>query len=177
MILIGLGGNLDSPRFGSPAATQEEALTRLAAGGISVAGRSRRYRTAPVPASDQPWYVNQVVCVESDLTPHALLDLLLETERAIGRLRGVRNAARIVDLDLLDYHGWRISTPTLILPHPRLAERGFVLHPLRDVAPDWYHPVTGTHVDALVDALPSDQTVECDDTEANLPRLAVSNLR
>lgn len=163
MILIGLGGNLESPRFGPPAATQSQALTTLESRRVTVVARSRRYRTAPVPVSDQPWYVNQVARVETDLEPQALLDLLLETERGFGRVRGARNAARILDLDLLDYNSLRISTPSLTLPHPRLSERAFVLLPLRDVAPDWRHPVNGMSVDALISALPADQCIEVDD--------------
>lgn len=177
MVLIGLGGNLDSPRFGSPAATQDEALARLSQHGVAVVAQSRRYRTAPVPASDQPWYVNQVARLRTDLSPDALLELLLETEREIGRVRSVRNAARILDLDLLDYRGWRISTPNLILPHPRLAERGFVLHPLRDVAPDWCHPVSGAGVASLIAALPASQAVDIDETAPIDARLATQNLR
>jgi len=163
MILIGLGGNLESPRFGPPAATQNEALAVLAASGVRIAARSRRYRTAPVPVSEQPWYVNQVARLETDLAPHALLDLLLETERGFGRVRGIRNAARVLDLDLLDYDGMRISSPVLTLPHPRLSERAFVLLPLRDVAPDWRYPVTGATIDALIDALPPGQAIAVDD--------------
>jgi 2-amino-4-hydroxy-6-hydroxymethyldihydropteridine diphosphokinase len=162
MILIALGGNLDSPRFGPPRTTLVAALDALAARGIRIVARSRWYRTAPVPAADQPWFVNAVVRVDTALEPSALLAVLHDVERAFGRERGVRNAARILDLDLIDHDGRIVDTPALTLPHPRLADRAFVLLPLRDVAPHWCDPRDGRSIDALIAALPPDQAVEVD---------------
>jgi 2-amino-4-hydroxy-6-hydroxymethyldihydropteridine diphosphokinase len=160
MILIALGGNLDSPRFGPPRTTLVAALDALAARGIRIVARSRWYRTAPVPAADQPWFVNAVVRVDTALEPSALLAVLHDVERAFGRERGMRNAARILDLDLIDHDGRIVDTPALTLPHPRLADRAFVLLPLRDVAPHWCDPRDGRSIDALIAALPPDQAVE-----------------
>lgn len=158
MILVGLGGNLDSPRFGPPWRTLRAALARLEAGGIRIAACSRFYRSAPVPASEQPWYVNAVAEVETRLAPKALLDALLALEVEFGRVRSVANAPRVLDLDLLAY-GDAVTAEDAVpaLPHPRLAGRAFVLYPLAEVAPDWRHPVTGALVSSLIRALPADQ--------------------
>ncbi|MDE0409633.1 MAG: 2-amino-4-hydroxy-6-hydroxymethyldihydropteridine diphosphokinase [Alphaproteobacteria bacterium] len=154
MILIGLGANLPSPEHGPPQATLAAALDALEARGARVLRRSPWYESAPVPPSGQPWYVNAVAEVESRLSPPALLDALLAVEAGFGRTRGVRNASRSVDLDLLD-HGGLVTGPDEKpeLPHPRLHERAFVLLPLRDIAPGWRHPASGRTVEALIEAL------------------------
>ncbi len=150
MILLGLGANLPSPA-GPPQATLLAALSELAQHNVHVVAVSPFYRTAPVPVSDQPWFVNAVAVLETTLTPPELLGLLQEIERRFGRVRGPeKNAARTLDLDLLDYQGKVFSTPELLLPHPAIHERAFVLLPLRDVAPEWRHPVFGKHVAKLI---------------------------
>ena len=159
MILIGLGANLPSAA-GPPRATLEAALARLEASGVHITGCARWYRTAPVPASDQPWFVNGVVRVESALDPKALLALLRRIEGEFGRRRTAPNAARSLDLDIIDYDGRIETTPDLVLPHPRMQDRGFVLYPLADIAPGWRHPVSGKTVEELISALPSGQKAE-----------------
>jgi len=159
-ILIGIGGNLPGPH-GPPRATLGAALQALEARGTRVIGRSPWYESAPVPASDQPWYVNGVVRLQTALEPPVLLAAMLAAERDLGRLRGAANAARTVDLDLLDYAG-RVSAsgdPDPLLPHPRLAERAFVVLPLLDLVPDWRHPVTHAGIADLAAALPADQQI------------------
>jgi 2-amino-4-hydroxy-6-hydroxymethyldihydropteridine diphosphokinase len=156
-ILIGVGSNLPS-RWGAPRATCDAALTALEAEGIGIVARSRWYESAPVPISDQPWYVNGVAVVDTELSPEALLAVLHRTEQRFGRERRERNEARVIDLDLLAY-GTRVNdgpTPPL-LPHPRATERSFVLLPLQEVAPDWIDPRSGRTVADLVAALPKDQ--------------------
>jgi 2-amino-4-hydroxy-6-hydroxymethyldihydropteridine diphosphokinase len=160
MILVALGGNLDSPDHGAPRAILTAALAAFASHGVTVAAQSRWYRTAPVPTSDQPWFVNLVIRVETALGPIALLAALQAIEHEFGRVRGARNAARILDIDLIDYDGCIVDTPALTLPHPRLAARAFVLLPLRDVVADWCDPRTGRSIDALISALPADQAIE-----------------
>jgi 2-amino-4-hydroxy-6-hydroxymethyldihydropteridine diphosphokinase len=159
-ILIALGANLPSPRFGPPRATLEAALAAIEAAGVRVLKRSSWWGSEPVPASDQPWYVNGVASVATRLEPGALLALLHRIEAEFGRVRGARNEARLLDLDLLAYGDRRLEgdEPPL-LPHPRLADRAFVLLPLAEVAPDWRHPVTGEPLRQLIARLPSGQKI------------------
>ena len=170
MILIAIGANLPNPRYGEPRATCGAALSTLAEAPLSITARSRWYKSAPVPVSDQPWFINGVIHVKTALDPVALMALLLETEEAFGRKRAERNEARVLDLDLLAY-GDMVRKPdqgesggagaeTLHLPHPRLHGRAFVLLPLLDVAPDWRHPVSGQSVRDMIEALPSGQKTE-----------------
>ena len=143
MILIGLGANLPSEKFGAPMKTLEAALEDLESRGVRVVKRSRWYSSAALPISDQPRYLNAVVSVETKLSPNALLELLHIIERDFGRHRTVANAAREIDLDLLAYGDVIRSKILPILPHPRLADRAFVLRPICDIDPDWRHPLSG----------------------------------
>ena len=167
MILIGIGANLMHPYYGPPRATCEAALSAFNDSEIRVRRRSRWYRSAPVPASDQPWFVNGVAILETEFDPADVLRVLHRIEVDFGRVRERRDEARVLDLDLLAY-GARISEPGTvpILPHPRLTERAFVLKPLAELVPDWRHPVTGMHVQDLLRALPADQTAEAMDEDA-----------
>jgi 2-amino-4-hydroxy-6-hydroxymethyldihydropteridine diphosphokinase len=161
-IFIGLGANLDHPRYGPPRKALEAALEELGRRGVAVRRVSPWYRTAPVPASDQPWYVNAVAEVATDLPADRLLALMHEVEDAFGRVRTVANAARMIDLDLLDFRGETApgGPGRAILPHPRLEGRAFVVRPLADLAPGWRHPRTGTSIRALLAALPAGQEIE-----------------
>jgi len=159
MILVALGANLPSAACG-PRETLEAALKRLGARGVRVVARSRWYRSAPVPVSDQPLFGNGVVRVETALEPAALLALLRQVEQEFGRRRSVPNAARTLDLDIIDYEGRVENTSELILPHPRMQDRGFVLLPLAEIAPGWQHPIRGETVESLISALPPGQKAE-----------------
>ena len=105
MIYLGVGANLPSPRFSTPRETLEAAMSDLARRGIVPVSVSRWYESAPVPASDQPWYVNAVYQVETEQDAATLLENLHAVEADYGRVRGAVNAARIIDLDLLDFRG------------------------------------------------------------------------
>jgi 2-amino-4-hydroxy-6-hydroxymethyldihydropteridine diphosphokinase len=159
VIVVGIGSNLAAPSFASPLATAGAALARLPQLGIGVVRRSRWYLSEPVPASDQPWFVNAVAIVDTRLPPFALLAALLALEARFGRCRGAANAARTLDLDLLDYDGLRTGTPRLALPHPRLHQRRFVLAPLAEIAPRWRHPRLGHCAADLLLRLPPGQRV------------------
>lgn len=159
MILIALGGNM--PLVSSAVIdTLHAALKVLPTYNIAIEQTAPFYRSAPVPMSDQPWFINSMASVQTPHTPRTLMDALLEIERKFGRTRGILNAARTLDLDIIDYKGLIQDADDLILPHPRLESRAFVLHPLRDIAPRWRHPVSGLDSDTLIKALPKDQMIE-----------------
>ncbi len=159
MILIGLGANLPHPLYGLPRRTCEAALSAMDSAELRVLRRSRWYESEPVPPADQPWFVNGVAEVATVLGAAELLERLHGIEAAFGRVRRRANEARILDLDLLAY-GRQVSAPgdSPILPHPRLAERAFVVLPLAELAPDWRHPVSGLSASELAAGLSADQT-------------------
>jgi 2-amino-4-hydroxy-6-hydroxymethyldihydropteridine diphosphokinase len=159
IVIIGLGANLPNPTYGAPMATLTAALERFEAVGLHVAARSRWYESEPVPKSAQPNFINAAVRIETTLSPAALMAALQRIEKEFGRTAGERNAARCIDLDLITYGDKVTSGETVpLLPHPRMHERAFVLLPLREIAPRWYHPFLGATVDQLIDRLPRDQT-------------------
>ena len=161
MIILGIGANVPSARYGSPRRTCETALEAVAAAGVRVVDRSSWYRSAPVPESDQPWFVNGVAELETDLGPEALLAVLLGIETAFGRERGMVNGPRIIDLDLLSYGSvLRVSGPAPLLPHPRMHERAFVLRPLAELAPQWQHPIYRCTARDLAEDVDGSQVVE-----------------
>ena len=159
MILIGLGSNLESADGHSTVQNLENALAALATCNIQILRSSRFYETAPVPADDAPWYVNAVAEVSTELSARDLLAGLLAIETQLGRIRGMQNAPRIIDLDLLDFHGSITTQKNLILPHARMTERAFVLRPLIDIAPAWRHPVSGRTVTSLLNEIKANQIV------------------
>ena len=159
-VYIGLGANLPSSEHGTPKETLEAATRMLEAHGLVVVARSPLYESEPVPVSDQPWYLNAVIEVATDRSAAEVLALLHSVENAFGRVRSIRNEARVLDLDLLDHRGMvRQGPESPLLPHPRLVDRAFVLLPLRDIAPDWRHPVSGRKVAELLESLPEGQRI------------------
>ena len=132
--LIGIGGNVGDAR-----ATLDEAVRRFCDGVlVTLVARSSHYRTPPWGVIDQPPFVNLCLCVDTDLTPRALLGRALSVEASLGRNRNVerRWGPRAVDIDILTYDDLSIDEPNLRLPHPRLKERAFVLVPLTEIAAD-----------------------------------------
>ncbi len=152
--LIGLGANLPGPDGASARLMCERALRDLALlPGLALRVRSRWYSTAPVPPSGQPRYVNAVARLEGPIEPADLLAALHAIEARAGRVRGTPNAARPLDLDIIDMAGMVRDAPDPVLPHPRADQRLFVLLPLRDVAPWWVHPRLGASVGTLIGRL------------------------
>jgi 2-amino-4-hydroxy-6-hydroxymethyldihydropteridine diphosphokinase len=151
---VAIGANLPSS-YGTPLQCCEQAVRWLKdLPGLHATARSRWFSTAPMPPSRQARFINGVVRLVGQVPPETLLAALQALEARAGRTRGPANAARPLDLDIIDAGGQVRTTPDPILPHPRAHERAFVLLPLRDVAPNWIHPATGVTIHALIAALP-----------------------
>ncbi len=146
---IGLGANL-----GDRQATLQQACVSLGVLG-RVQAVSPVYETEPVGFAEQPRYLNAVVRLETRLEPTVLLHGLLAIEAELGRVRTFPNAPRTIDLDLLSYDDAVIETSDLMVPHPRLHERAFVLVPLHDIAPDFIHPQFKISIGAILKSLGS----------------------
>jgi 2-amino-4-hydroxy-6-hydroxymethyldihydropteridine diphosphokinase len=150
--LVGLGANCPGP-WGTPADTIARALKEMAREAVTVEAVSAFYETTAVGRAGQPPYVNAVALIDTHLPPEALLRLLKRIERAAGRRGGSPWGPRTLDIDILDHKGlvrrWRGKRPRfaragarpLVLPHPWIEARPFILRPLLDVAPGWRHPV------------------------------------
>ncbi len=135
---IGLGSNL-----GDREAHLRAGLEGMARRGLVAGALSSVWETEPVDSPEPLWFLNLVARAETSLEPLAVLDLLLDVEREVGRVRSVRNAPRVLDLDLLLLGGERRDTARLTLPHPRMWRRRFVLAPLVEIAPEVRDPGTG----------------------------------
>lgn len=140
---IGLGSN-----WGASVMTLQAAAATAARLGYAVRGSSL-YQSAPVGGVAQPPYVNAVLEIETAWRPEALWQGLRQVEQQFGRHRRERWGPRTLDLDLLLYDHWTIRTPVLVVPHPRLTERRFVLEPLAELAPDWVLPTGETVAQAF----------------------------
>ncbi len=151
---IGLGANL-----GEPAAQLRRALAELAATDeVEVLQVSSFYLNPPLGPQEQPWYVNAVAQVRTRLTPEELLRSLHRLETALGRVRGERWGPRVIDLDLLLYDGEVINAPELVLPHPEMHRRAFVLAPLAEIAPEAWHPgLNKSAIQLLAELDPADR--------------------
>jgi len=136
---VALGANI-----GEPLRQIEAGFAALAAlPGTRLTARSSLYRSAPVGYADQPDFINAVAMIETALDPHALLDALLDIERAFGRIRDFPNAPRTLDLDIVLYGDLVLHEPGLTIPHARMLERAFVMLPLAEIAPDAEVPGCG----------------------------------
>lgn len=151
---LGLGSNLGDRRALLRAAEAHLGATP----GVRVLARSSVYESEPVGAADQPWFLNQVLLIETTLDPHALLDAVQQVEAALGRTRAVRWGPRTIDIDVLLYDRTVVVSPRLSLPHPELARRRFVLLPLAELDPRLRLP-DGRAVADLLRALGDAQVV------------------
>ena len=150
---LSLGSNL-----GDRAANLEAAMERLAAFG-TVRGVSSLYETEPVDVTDQPWFLNCVVVLETDSAPRDLLQRALAAEKQLGRPRTRDKGPRTIDIDILFYGDRVVDEPGLKIPHPAMQQRRFVLEPLAEVAPDAVHPLLKKTAREMLAALPAGQAV------------------
>lgn len=172
IILLALGSNL-----GDRAENMAQAR-RLLSAAITIRAVSPIYETEPWGVTEQPYFLNQTLLAETELTPEALLSLAKTTEAALGRdFSAPRYGPRVIDIDILGYDDLRHNAPHLCIPHHRMHERAFVLVPLNDIAPDWVHPglnLTVSEMLSLVDATGVEKWR--DDEKSNpAPLLTVSN--
>ncbi len=144
IVYLALGSNL-----GDRAENLKEAIASLSPQMV-VKAKSHVYETPPWGYEDQPRFLNQVLKVQTYLGPEPLLKHIKRLEIALGRKASFRNGPRLIDIDILFYDDRVISTPILTIPHPHLHERGFVLLPLMDIAPDLVHPLTKKSVREMV---------------------------
>lgn len=134
---LGLGSNV-----GERERMLQQALTMLADNQLRIVCVSPVYETEPVGVREQGWFLNAVAEVELDLFPMQLLARTQRVEREMGRKRGKVHGPRAIDIDILLFGRFVIDTPQLVVPHPRMAERRFVLEPLADLEPELRHPIT-----------------------------------
>ena len=132
-IFIGMGSNI-----GDRAANLAQAEALL---GFPVIRKSSLYETEPVGFLNQPWFVNNVVQIATDLSPHQLLDECRRVENQLGRVRDIPKGPRTIDLDILFYGRLILDDPDLIIPHPAVADRRFVLEPMNEIASQFVHPI------------------------------------
>lgn len=153
-VVLGLGSNL-----GDREAAIAQALARLDARGYRATQRSSLYLTEPVGGPPQDWFVNAVADGETALSPEALLEACLAVEQELGRVRREPNGPRTIDVDILLFGDLRLPGPAPVIPHPRLAERRFVLEPLAEILPERVHPVLGRTVRELLASCPDPSAV------------------
>jgi 2-amino-4-hydroxy-6-hydroxymethyldihydropteridine diphosphokinase len=149
LVYIALGTNL-----GQRLENLQNAAAALSPA-VVILMRSHVYETPPWGFLDQPHFLNQVVQVETNLQPIDLLGYLKSLERQMGREKSIKYGPRLIDLDILFYNDLILDTPRLTIPHPRIAERGFVLIPLADLDPNLRHPISGFTVGEMLDNIDS----------------------
>jgi 2-amino-4-hydroxy-6-hydroxymethyldihydropteridine diphosphokinase len=142
-VIVALGCN-DKGAWADCREALNAAVARFRSEGLDVVAQSSWWRSQAWPDPGDPPFLNGVVMVRTEHDPHAVMAALGRIEDAFGRLRGLRNAPRTLDLDLVAFGRTRGDLDGLILPHPRAAERLFVMGPLAEIAPEWRHPAGGT---------------------------------
>ncbi len=152
-VYLSLGSNV-----GDRAAQLRNAIARLGAAGRVVA-QSSLYETEPVEFTEQPWFLNCAVALETDTTPQQLMAAILGIEEEMGRKRVQKKGPRTIDIDILIFGNMIVKSKRLTIPHPAMQHRRFVLEPLAEIAPEAVHPVFNKTIRELRDALPEGQSV------------------
>jgi 2-amino-4-hydroxy-6-hydroxymethyldihydropteridine diphosphokinase len=153
LVHLSLGSNV-----GNRERNLQEAIRRLGTAG-RVTSVSSVYETEPVEFTDQAWFLNCAVALETDQSPENLMATLLHIEQELGRQRTRKKGPRIIDIDILLLGDLVANTPDLTIPHPAIHQRRFVLEPLNEIAPDARHPVLKKSIRELLDELPAGQVV------------------
>ncbi|MGH9857328.1 MAG: 2-amino-4-hydroxy-6-hydroxymethyldihydropteridine diphosphokinase [Acidobacteriota bacterium] len=149
-IFLGLGSNI-----GDRLANLNEAFANF-----SVLQKSSIYETEPVALLDQPWFLNAVIHIDTQLSPHGLLEFCQNLEKRMGRKRDIPKGPRTIDIDLLFYENLTVTDPPrLIIPHPEIAQRRFVLEPLNEIAAHFVHPVLKRRIAELLRDCEDDSVV------------------
>ena len=154
LVYLSLGSNV-----GDREAQLQDALAKLAAVG-SVVATSSFYETEPVEFTQQPWFLNCAIALETNKTPEQLMAAILRIEEEMGRRRVQKKGPRSIDIDILLFGDTIINYPELTIPHPAMHQRRFVLEPLAEIAPELLHPVLKKTIGELLDSLPPGQVVK-----------------
>ena len=158
---IAIGSNMESP-----AANCRRAMDRLGdSPGMTLLARSSLYRSEPFGKTDQDWFVNAVVRIDTSLSPEELLMACLSIEQEMGRSRSEKWGPRIIDLDILFYDDLILKLEGLEIPHPGIPERSFVLVPMNEIAPDYTHPQLKKPVKTLLEEIENPQQVQRMDSD------------
>ena len=159
MIYIGIGSNLNGKNNETPLQNCKKALVELKKE-VNICKISSWYKSEPIPVSNQPWFINGVIEISTDKSSLDLLEFILSIEKVFGRVREKKNEARILDLDMIDYKKKILYIKNkLIIPHPRMHERSFVLQPLSELNPKWMHPIKKKGIKELIRNLNDKQKI------------------
>ena len=159
MIYIGIGSNLNGKNNETPLQNCKKALVELKKE-VNICKISSWYKSEPIPVSNQPWFINGVIEISTDKSSLDLLEFILSIEKVFGRVREKKNEARILDLDIIDYKKKILYIKNkLIIPHPRMHERSFVLQPLNELNPKWIHPIKKKGIKELIRNLNDKQKI------------------
>ena len=159
MIYIGIGSNLNGKNNETPLQNCKKAVVELKKE-VNICKISSWYKSEPIPVSNQPWFINGVIEISTDKSSLDLLEFILSIEKVFGRVREKKNEARILDLDIIDYKKKILYKKNkLIIPHPRMHERSFVLQPLSELNPKWMHPIKKKGIKELIRNLNDKQKI------------------
>ena len=159
MIYIGIGSNLNGKNNETPLQNCKKALVELKKE-VNICKISSWYKSEPIPVSNQPWFINGVIEISTNKSSLDLLEFILSIEKVFGRVREKKNEARILDLDMIDYKKKILYIKNkLIIPHPRMHERSFVLQPLSELNPKWMHPIKKKGIKELIRNLNDKQKI------------------
>ena len=159
MIHLNIGSNLKS-KYGSKFENISVAVNLLINSKIKIKKISNFYETPSYPNKNNPKFVNVGLLVECDLDYNQLINKTLSIEKKLGRVRSAKNDPRVCDIDIIDFYGEKTNDTKLELPHPRAHERNFVLYPIKEIDPNWTHPILKKNVDFLINELSQISRIE-----------------